>query len=300
MDSNHDGILQPTEWTGTPASFRAHDWNRDGVLSGDELRIGRGRGARARGNDDDFDSAYREYNYNDWTVQGFNGLDHNRDDRITRDEWHFAMDEFVLADHDHNGWLSRAEFLNEDTNPVDDDREDRFRNLDTNNDGRVSRSEWHGATLLFNALDKNRDGFLSRSEMVGTEAPPDLFTSVDVNGDGNITLQEWHWSRQSFDQRDANKDGRLSQEEFRGAAIPASNTAAAYRAGYDRGLIEGRSAGREDRVVNKYWDLEGQRELETADSGYQPSMGPKDQYQAGYREGFRRAYREGWERPTTQ
>ena len=52
--------------------------------------------------------------------------------------------------------------------------------------------------------------------------------------------------------------------------------------------------------MNKYWDLEGQRELETADSGYQASMGPKDQYQAGYREGFRRAYREGWDRPTTQ
>ena len=300
MDTNHDGTVQRAEWTGTPASFRTHDWNRDGKLSGEELRVGRGRGNQARPKPGDFESAYQEYDYDDWTAKGFTGLDRNRDNRVTRDEWYFAADSFQLADHDRNGWLSRAEFLSEDPDPLDDDREDRFSNLDADNDGRVARSEWHGAVLLFNALDKNRDGFLTRPEMVGTEPPPDLFTSVDVNGDGNISLPEWHWSRQSFDQRDANNDRQLSQEEFRGAAMPTANTAAAYRAGYDRGLIEGRAAGREDRVVNKYWDLEGQRELETADSGYQPSTGSKDQYQAGYREAFRRAYREGWDRPTNQ
>jgi Ca2+-binding EF-hand superfamily protein len=297
MDTNHDGIVTRAEWRGTAASFRVHDLNRDGVLSGDELRIGRGRGHQAQTDAADFDSAYREYDYNDWTAQGFAGLDHNRDNRFTRDEWHFAMDSFVLADHDHNGWLSRAEFLGEDS--LNDDRTDHFRYLDTNNDGRVSRSEWHGALLLFNAMDRNRDGYLTPAETIGNEPPTDLFTSVDVNGDGTITIPEWHWSRQSFDQRDANKDGRLTAEEFRGVLTPNANTAA-YRAGYDRGVIEGRAAGREDRQVNHYWDLEGQRELETADSGYQPSVGPKEQYQAGYREGFRKAYPEGWNRPTTQ
>ncbi len=300
MDRNHDGIVQRTDWTGTPASFRTHDWNRDGMLSGDELRIGRGRGNQAKRQPGDFDSADREYDYDDWTAEGFTGLDRNRDNRVTRNEWYFASDSFQLADHDRNGWLSRAEFLSEGTDPIDDDREDRFSYLDANNDGRVARSEWHGAVPLFNALDKNRDGFLVGSEIAGTDAPPDLFTSVDVNADGNISLSEWRWSRQSFDQRDSNKNRRLSQEEFRGAASRLPNTAAAHRAGYDRGLIEGRAAGRDDRVSNKYWDLEGQRELDTADAGYQPSMGQKDQYQAGYREGFRRAYREGWDRAANQ
>ena len=296
MDTNRDGVITKAEWTGTAQSFLTHDWNRDGVISGDELRIGRGRGARANGDLGDIDSAYREYDFDDWTPQGFTGLDHNRDNRITRDEWHFSLESFQRADHDRNGWLSRAEFLSEDS--VDDDREDRFGYLDANNDGRISRAEWHGATMVFNALDRNKDGFLIRSEIVGNEPPPDLFTSIDVNGDGSITVPEWHWSRQGFERRDGNKDGRLTQEEFRGNVTPDSNTAA-YRAGYERGVSEGRNAGRDDRVVNHYWDLEGQRELETADSGYDARFGPKAQYQAGYREGFRRAYREGWERATT-
>jgi hypothetical protein len=70
----------------------------------------------------------------------------------------------------------------------------------------------------------------------------------------------------------------------------------AYQAGRARGLIEGRAAGRQDRDRNQGWDLEGQRELESADAGYAAGVGAKTDYQRGYREGFRSAYREGWER----
>ena len=63
---------------------------------------------------------------------------------------------------------------------------------------------------------------------------------------------------------------------------------------YDRGIQEGRVAGREDYVRNQGWDLEGQRELERADSGYTPQVGSLSDYQAGYREGFGNAYREGF------
>jgi hypothetical protein len=64
--------------------------------------------------------------------------------------------------------------------------------------------------------------------------------------------------------------------------------------GYDRGIKEGMAAGREDFNRNQGWDLEGQRELQSADSGYNSSMGPRTDYQAGYREGFRNAYRAGF------
>jgi hypothetical protein len=42
------------------------------------------------------------------------------------------------------------------------------------------------------------------------------------------------------------------------------------------------------------WDLEGQRELEQADAGYDSTMGLRADYQAGYREGFRRGYPDGF------
>lgn len=293
MDRNNDRVISRAEWQGSDRSFRVHDWNGDGVLSGNEVRPG-ARRAQRRGNDVPFDSPEREYDYTDWTQEGFRDLDHNRDGRISREEWHFDLESFRRADHNMDNAISRAEFLNEGTGE-EDDREDRFAWLDTNNDQRVSRAEWHGTAERFNALDDNRDGSLTRAEMRGTnDPPPDLFTSVDVNRDGIISSDEWHWSRASFTSRDRNRDGRLSREEFAGQAATTQN--AAFRAGYDRGLLEGRAAGKEDRERNQGWDLEGQRELEQADSGYEARMGARQDYQTGYREGFRRGYREGWGR----
>ena len=297
MDQNGDGVISRAEWRGSDRSFEVHDWNGDGTLSGDEVRVG---ATRERADQAPlFDSADREYIFDDWTDRGFRALDHNKDGRITADEWHFDREGYRRADHNRDGIVSRAEFMNETALEDDDDRDDRFPALDVDRDGRISRAEWHGGALRFNALDDNRDGFLSRVEMLGNEPPPDLFTSVDVNRDKVISLDEWHWSGISFTERDRNRDGRLTPQEFSGTAAVGTTGAtpqsAAYRAGYERGTIEGQKAGREERLNNRAWDLEGQTELEAADSGYQPGMGPRAEYQAGYRLGFRRAYREGWD-----
>ena len=288
MDTNRDGVITRKEWNGSDRSFQVHDWNNDGLLSGEEVRPG---ARRQNTNDDDFDYSEREYPFNDWTARGFSALDHNRDNRVTRDEWHFDPETFRRTDRNRDGVLSRTEFLGEDNQ--DDDRGDRFDYLDINNDQRISRAEWHGTTERFDALDDNRDGTLTRAEMRGTsEPPPDLFTSVDVNRDSRISRDEWHWSRGSFDNRDANRDGMLTREEF--GDSPATNRSQAWTQGRDRGLIEGRQAGKEDKQLRNAWDLEGQRELETADSGYEARFGSKPDYQTGYREGFRRGYREGF------
>lgn len=291
MDQNGDGRISRSEWRGSARSFVVHDWNGDGVLSGEEVRQGARRPER-EWDDVDFDSAEREYQFDDWTARGFQTLDHNRDNRITADEWHFEREGFRRADHNRDGAISRDEFLNESAS--DDDRDDRFRYLDDNNDGRISRAEWHGTAERFAVLDDNRDGFLTADEMFGSEPPPDLFTSVDINRDGAVAREEWHWSQRSFEQRDANRDGRLSRAEFAGTDTVQARSAA-WRAGYDRGVLEGRQAGKEDRAINR-WDLEGQRELEQADSGFHIGLGPRAEYQAGYREGFRLAYREGFGR----
>ena len=52
MDRNHDGVITRDEWHGSDQSFRVHDWNGDGVLSGEELRPGAHRPGRPSGQDD--------------------------------------------------------------------------------------------------------------------------------------------------------------------------------------------------------------------------------------------------------
>ena len=296
MDRNNDGIITRDEWRGSDRSFEVHDWNRDGKLSGDEVVVGAQRQARPV-DAGTFDSGEREYEFDDWTARGFTALDHDRDGHVSRDEWHFDRGTFLRADHNRDGVITRAEFLR--TDALDDDRGDRFMDLDVDRNGRLSRSEWHGSRQLFDAMDGNHDEAVTRVEMIGAEPPPELFSSVDINRDGAIALNEWHWSRPAFDRRDLNHDGRITREEFKGpGTVGTTGTQnAAYNAGYERGAAEARAQAREDRIRNQGYDAEGQRELETADSGYEPRIGPKADYQAGYRAGWRLGYPEGWRQP---
>jgi Ca2+-binding EF-hand superfamily protein len=286
MDLNHDGVVTRQEWRGNDRSFRNHDWNRDGILSGDEVRPG----ARRDTPWDDRDIETAIEREDDWTDARFRALDHNGDGRLARSEWHAGNELFARIDRNRDNFISNAEFKGGE----DDDREDRFADLDTNRDGRLTRNEWHGSTAVFDALDANRDGVLTRAEAVGTgNEATDEFRSVDVNNDGAIARNEWHWNAAAFDRLDTNHDGRLTRQEWDNSpAIVLPQQMPAYRAGYERGRQDGIQAGREDKP--RGWDLEGQRELEQADAGYQANMGNRADYQAGYRSGFRRGYREGF------
>lgn len=286
MDVNGDRVITRDEWRGNDRAFRNHDWNGDGKLSGDEVRVG----ARRANRWDDRDIETSIDREDDWSAARFRTLDHNGDGRLDRSEWHASHELFTRADRNRDNFLSAAEFSDE----ADDDRDDQFADLDDNSDGRLTKAEWHGSAAVFDALDANRDGALTRAEAVGIEGGArDEFRSVDVNGDGAITQPEWHWNAAAFERLDANRDGRISRQEFdNSTATVLPQQTPAYRAGYDRGVQEGIQAGREDKP--RGWDLEGQRELETADSGYEGRMGDRLEYQTGYRTGFRRGYREGF------
>jgi hypothetical protein len=229
MDTNRDGIIQRSEWRGNDRSFMNQDWNGDGELSGPEVRPGARRDANLEMADH---VPNRFERFVSWTKAGFTSLDHNRDRRISANEWHYDLETFRRVDRNRDDVLDETEFLGGDE---DDLRDVSFDDLDWNNNGRVERDEWQGADTVFSNLDRNRDGVLSRFEVVGAVDTPndtwDQFVSLDYNRNGSISRDEWHWSAASFARYDTNRDGMLSRQEFAvgggspgGAGKPAAQT----------------------------------------------------------------------------
>jgi Ca2+-binding EF-hand superfamily protein len=240
----------------------------------------------------------------------FQDLDVDRDGRVSRAEWNGSERSFQTYDRNGDGDLTRDEVRQARRNgrgPADDrllvddgDEAGRFDSLDANGDNRISRSEWRDGREAFERLDENRDGALTRAELTADATAPDRFDALDLDRNGSITRGEWIESAAGFSRLDTNRDGRLTRQEFTGEADAVlgrnDGQSAAWRSGYARGLADGRAAGREDRDRNQGFDLEGQRELETADAGYDARDGSRADFQAGYRAAFRVAYREGYGR----
>ncbi|HYU80029.1 MAG TPA: hypothetical protein VEK56_13650 [Vicinamibacterales bacterium] len=231
MDTNGDNIITRDEWRGSAQSFRVHDWNRDGVLSGSELRVASWRNENWENMD--YDS---QYEIDDWTASNFARLDRNGDNRITRNEWYFDAETFRRVDRNGDNVITRSEFLG--AADYDDDRGDRFEYIDADGSGYIERDEWHGTMNAFDRLDTNRDNRLSRAEVVGgtvsrTATTPSTnnrarqqFESLDRNNNNMIARNEWPWSRASFDKYDVNGDGMLTWREFSAAASTSTSAVA--------------------------------------------------------------------------
>ena len=111
------------------------------MLSGNEVRPGAQRDTDAR----DHHPNRFERNLN-WTRANFTSLDHNRDGRLSANEWHFDLETFRRIDANRNDSISLQEFLGEG---VEDVRDAQFDDMDWNNNGRVERAEWHGGATEF-------------------------------------------------------------------------------------------------------------------------------------------------------
>jgi len=114
----------------------------------------------------------------------------------------------------------------ETVSPVAPVNQGRFRGMDRNNDGIISRAEWRGNNQSFENQDWNNDGVLSGDEVDGGAARfgrgvdnrdarrAERFDSLDLNNNGRIELREWDGTAAAFDRLDANNDNVLSQAEM--------------------------------------------------------------------------------------
>jgi Ca2+-binding EF-hand superfamily protein len=153
LDRNHNGQIERNEWRGSPRSFAIHDWNNDGVLSGDEVRVG---AAPPRGSIEADD-------YNMSATDRFTYLDVNNDGYIDRNEWDGSLDTFYDLDTNKDNRITRAE-LNRGRRPT-------FAALDANGDGRITLGEWGWSHRSFDEMDSNGDGVITRDEFRAGAVP---------------------------------------------------------------------------------------------------------------------------------
>ena len=153
LDRNHNGQIERGEWRGSPRSFAIHDWNNDGVLSGDEVRTGAVPPPNSLEADD--------YNMN--ANDRFSYLDVNNNGYIDRNEWDGSLDTFYDLDTNDDNRITRAE--------LNRGRRANFAALDANGDGRITLGEWAWSHRSFDDMDTNKDGVITRDEFRAGAVP---------------------------------------------------------------------------------------------------------------------------------
>jgi Ca2+-binding EF-hand superfamily protein len=147
----------------------------------------------------------------------FSVLDRDRDGFLAADEWSESRDSFVRLDRNGDGAVSRDEYVE----PRALTREEWFKQLDQDRDGRLAVAEWRWSRESFDQLDLDHDGDVSRLEFLSRgrdrrgEWVPDRLRSLDRDGDGRVSRSEWSGSR--FSRIDRDGDGFLSMEELLGS-----------------------------------------------------------------------------------
>lgn len=90
-------------------------------------------------------------------------MDTNHDGQITREEWKGRDRGFQKADRNNDGIISREEARNgrRQLGKL------HLKQMDSNQDKQITRSEWSGDPEAFSRLDKNSDGIITKEEIRG-------------------------------------------------------------------------------------------------------------------------------------
>ena len=222
LDLNGNGIIERNEWRGEALSFDAVDRNRDNRVTVDEY-VNQPTG----------------YGYGQGTLQSrFAQLDRNHNGVINRGEWRGETLSFDAVDRNGDNRITLDEYVNQTTDGYGNNygtgtnnMQARFVQMDRNRDGVVSRGEWRGETLSFDAVDRNGDNRITLDEYVnqttdgygnnygtGTNNMQARFARMDRNRDGVVSRGEWSDST-SFRTVDRNNDGVVTLREYLNAPV---------------------------------------------------------------------------------
>lgn len=207
MDRNGDGEITRSEWRGSVRDFRKRDWNRDGVLSGDEITGNRGNNYSVNGSGNR--SSSHEYRPSSSGRRALGRLDKNDSGAVEGYEWPYNASVFHKLDTNKDSVLEPNELTNITSVTLQE--------LDSNHNGRIEDDEWPGGFAKFDNLDQNRDGRIEATEYFqrgGEWQRRRRFDLWDTNQDSRLSMSEWKSSAKLFRELDRNRDGQVDWSEY--------------------------------------------------------------------------------------
>jgi Ca2+-binding EF-hand superfamily protein len=163
--------------------FVRMDRNGDGKLSREEFAVPEMLFKRIDADDDGFITTAEAARFREATgagpglgimlLRGLKEMDKNGDGKVSREEFTGPEPQFDRIDADKDGFLTQDEAarmlarggLNQGFGAP------RLREMDTNNDGKISRKEFTGPEPQFDRIDADKDGFLTPAEVRQFFAP---------------------------------------------------------------------------------------------------------------------------------
>jgi Ca2+-binding EF-hand superfamily protein len=263
-DKNGDGSVSKEEFAAygdqrrtdfVDRMFARLDKNSDGKLDAAELAAGRGkRGDRAEGDREEGERGDRaerggrlNFERADAAKKGFltledltkvrgarfetamkkrfEGLDTNRDGKLTADELPPERKDAILrADANKDATVTLEEFAARPRQFLVRRIEVEFKALDANGDGKLTKAEAdaaRGKPLLLLMADADKDGTVTKVELAkafasrGGQVSDRVFEALDADKDGKISAAEWQASgERRFARLDRNKDGAVTTDEL--------------------------------------------------------------------------------------